>query len=171
MLRAAGFEVAVVPRQIDLSVAENLSAQLKGVSAVIAGSEPYTRTVVESAAQLRVISRTGVGFDAIDLAACDERQVVVATTPGVNHHAVAEHTMALVFGVARGFPETDRRVREGRWKRVMRPRVMGSTLGIVGFGRIGRAVALRAVGVGMKVLAYDPFPHGELAETLRVELT
>jgi phosphoglycerate dehydrogenase-like enzyme len=171
ILRAAGFEAVVVPRDIDLSIANNLITQLKGVCAVIAGSESYPRAVIESASELRVISRTGVGFDAIDLAACDDRGVVVATTPGVNHHAVAEHTLALLFGVARGFPGTDRRVREGRWKRIMRPRVMGSTLGIVGFGRIGRAVAMRAVGVGMKVLAYDPFPHHELAETLKVELT
>ncbi len=171
ILKQAGFDVVVVPRDLDLSVPENFSRQLQGVCAVIAGSEFYPRAVLESAGDLRVISRTGVGYDAIDLAACDNRGIAVCTTPGVNHHSVAEHTMALLFGVARGFPETDRRVREGRWKRTMRPRVMGSTLGIVGFGRIGRAVAMRGVGIGMKVLAYDPFPHLELAEMLNVELT
>lgn len=170
ILRSAGFDPVVVPRDVDLSVAENLSRQLQGVCAVIAGSEPYPRTVIESARDLRVISRTGVGYDAVDLAACDAYEIAVATTPGVNHHAVAEHTMALLFGVARGFPGTDRRVREGRWKRIIRPRVMGSTLGIVGLGNIGRAVATRAVGVGMNVVAYDPYPAVEFAETWKVAL-
>jgi len=171
ILQQAGFEVTVVPRSLDLTSADNLIGALAGVSAVIAGSEPYPRRVLEAAPQLRVLSRTGVGFDAIDLPTCDERKIVVATTPGVNHHAVAEHTMALLFGVARGFPETDRRVRTGKWKRVMRPRVMGSTLGIVGLGRIGRAVATRAVGVGMRVLAFDPYPQSEFAEQWKIELT
>jgi D-3-phosphoglycerate dehydrogenase / 2-oxoglutarate reductase len=71
---------------------------------------------------------------------------------------VAEHTFALLFGVARDFPMADRRVREGKWKRTNGPRVMGSTIGIVGLGRIGQAVATRAIGVGMKVHAYEPFP-------------
>jgi phosphoglycerate dehydrogenase-like enzyme len=131
---------------------------LTAADAVIAGAEPYPRKVIEALPRLRAIARSGVGYDAIDLAACDEAGVVVMTTPGVNHHSVAEHTFALLFGVARGFPIAHLRVRECKWKRTSGPRVMGSTIGVVGLGRIGQAVATRAIGVGMNVLAYEPFP-------------
>ena len=158
---AAGFEVQVAPRSLNLWEEENLINLLTDCQAVLAGSEPYTAKVIESLPNLRVITRTGVGFDAIDLAACDKAGVVVTTTPGVNHHSVAEHTLALLFGVARGFPDNDRRVREHRWKRIAHPRIMGRTLGIVGLGRIGRAVAWRAAGLGLKILAYEPYPDQE----------
>lgn len=171
ILKDAGFDCVDVPRELNLFREDDLIRALVGCGAVIAGSEPYTARVFESSPQLRVIARSGVGFDAIDVAACDKADVVLTTTPGVNHHAVAEHTIALLMGVARRFPELDQRVRENRWQRAAYPRVMGSTLGIVGLGRIGRAVATRAIGLGMNVLAYDPVPNEEFAEQWRVELT
>jgi D-3-phosphoglycerate dehydrogenase / 2-oxoglutarate reductase len=171
LLREAGFDVEIVPRDVDLFVEDNLVRLVGEYDAIVAGSEPYTRRVIEAAQRLRVIARTGVGFDAIDLDACDRNGVVVAITPGVNHHAVAEHTLALLLGVARGFPLLDRQVHEGVWQRVARPRVMGRTLGVVGLGRIGRAVAWRAVGLGMQVLAYEPYPDREFVEQWRIELT
>src|SRR5262249_50269544 len=120
--------------------------------------------------KLRVLTRTGVGYDAIDLSACDQRRVVVATTPGVNHHSVAEHTIAMLLGVARLFPSRDKFVRECTWKRFSSPRIMGRTLGLVGLGLIGRAVATRAVGLGLRVVAFDPFPHHEFCAHWNVEL-
>jgi len=171
MLERAGFTVLHAPRGRLLFDAAVLLDVAQECAGVIAGSEPWPRKVIEALPQLRVLSRTGVGFDAIDLAACDEHRVVVATTPGVNHHAVAEHTIALLMGVARGFPLRDQQVRQGTWIRVSTPRVMGRTLGIVGLGRIGRAVATRAAGLGMKLLAYDPYPPCEFAEQWNVELT
>ena len=138
--------------------------------AVFAGSEPYTPRVLNSLPDLRVIARTGVGFDAIDLATCDENGVVVTTTPGVNHHSVAEHTIALMMGVARGFPDLDQRVRSGRWQRIPYPRVMGTTIGIIGLGRIGQAVATRAIGLGMTVLACDPYANQEFVAEHQIEL-
>ncbi len=170
LLSEAGFQTDVVDRSINLRVEENFISALAGYDACIAGAEPFPRTVIEASPQLKVIARSGVGFDAIDIEACDEVGVVVTTTPGVNHHAVAEHTIALLMGVARGFPGLDQAVRTGRWQRVPYPRVQGSTLGIVGLGRIGRAVATRAVGLGMNVLAYDPLPNVEFAEQWHVEL-
>lgn len=170
ILRAAGFEVQVAPRSIDLWQEENLINLLADSHAILAGSEPYTHRVIESLPNLRVITRTGVGFDAIDLPACDKAKVVVTTTPGVNHHSVAEHTLALLFGVARGFPSNDMRVRENRWQRVAHPRIMGRMLGIVGLGRIGKAVAWRAAGLGMKILAYEPYPDPEFVQQWRIEL-
>ncbi len=168
LLQEAGFEVDAVP--IDQSVYEPaaLLKWVKGYDAIIAGSEPWPRSVIEAVPEVRVLSRTGVGFDAIDMAACDDHGVIVATTPGVNHHAVAEHTMALLFGCGRGFPKRDAVVRSGTWERFSTPRIMGQTLGIVGLGRIGRAVATRAAGVGMKLLAYDPHPPTEFADQWNV---
>jgi phosphoglycerate dehydrogenase-like enzyme len=171
LLQRAGFEVVVVDRRLDLGVADNLIGALRDCVASVAGSEPYTPKVVAACSKLRVIARTGVGFDAVDLPACDQARVVVATTPGVNHHAVAEHTIAMLMSVARGFPGLDRKVRENRWGRVALPRVRGRTLGVVGLGRIGRAVATRARGLELNVLAFDPFPNREFAEQWQVELT
>jgi phosphoglycerate dehydrogenase-like enzyme len=170
ILKAGGLDFREVLRTRDLRRNDQLIEALAGAEAVIAGAEPYPPNVIEALPALRAIARSGVGFDAIDLAACDRAGVAVCTTPGVNHHAVAEHTLALLFGVARGFPMTDRRVREGKWKRVTGPRVMGSTLGIIGLGRIGQAVATRAVGVGMKVLAFEPQPNAEFLAKWPVEL-
>jgi phosphoglycerate dehydrogenase-like enzyme len=171
LLEAAGFTVRHPTPGAKLYDSQVLLSEAQNCAAVIAGSEPWPRWLIESLPGLRVLSRTGVGFDAIDLAACDERRVVVTTTPGVNHHAVAEHTISLLMGVARGFPFRDQQVRKGPWKRIPSPRVMGRTLGIVGLGRIGRAVATRAAGLGMQLIAYDPYPPVEFAEQWRVQMT
>src|SRR5207244_189651 len=100
-----------------------LISVLKDAAAVVAGSEPYTPRVIQSLPKLRVIARSGVGYDAVNLPACDAANIPVCTTPGVNHHSVAEHTIALLMGVARGFPSLDRKVRENRWNRISHPRV------------------------------------------------
>ncbi len=170
MLAAAGFEVLPGNRQRNYWQAQELIAELTDCVAVVAGSEPYTPEVLSALPNLRVIARTGVGFDAVDLAACDERGIVVATTPGVNHHAVAEHALAMLLAVARGFPDRDRFVREGNWKRFNTPRVMGSTLGLIGLGRIGKAFAERAIGIGMRVVAYDPLPDEAFARQHGISL-
>ena len=168
MLQRAGFEVIEAPRNIDIFKAENLLPVVRDCVAVIAGSEPWTAQMLAECPKLRVLARTGVGYDAIDLAACDKNRVVVATTPGVNHHAVAEHTIALMMGVARLFPSRDQFVRACTWKRFSAPRVMGRTIGLVGLGRIVRAVVTRAVGLGMRVVAYEPFPNREFCEQWNV---
>ncbi len=170
ILKSAGFFFREVSRSLDLRKNDQLISALTEADSVIAGAEPYPRNVIEALPKLRVIARSGVGYDAIDLAACDRAGVVVMTTPGVNHHSVAEHTFALLFGVARDFPMADRRVRDGKWKRTNGPRVMGSTLGLVGLGRIGQAVATRAIGVGMKVVAYEPYPSQEFLAKWPIEL-
>ncbi|MEZ6068174.1 MAG: phosphoglycerate dehydrogenase [Planctomycetaceae bacterium] len=170
LLEAAGFEV--LPGNRDRNYWDNaaLIQELDGCCAVVAGSEPYTRKVLEALPALRVIARTGVGFDAIDLAAADERGIVVTTTPGVNHHAVAEHAIALLMAVARGITDQDQRVRTNTWLRIERPRVMGRTLGLVGLGRIGQATAIRGVGLGMQVIASDPYANQEFCQKHGIEV-
>jgi D-3-phosphoglycerate dehydrogenase / 2-oxoglutarate reductase len=170
MLARAGFECLPGDRSRNLNNADELIAELDGCCAIVAGSEPYPPKVLEALPNLRVIARCGVGFDAIDLPACDRLGIVVTTTPGVNHHSVAEHTIALLMGVARNFPGQDQAVRSGNWIRPAGPRVMGSTIGIVGLGRIGQAVATRSVGLGMKVLAHEPTPSKEFVEKWGIQL-
>lgn len=170
ILKQGGFEIVHPPRGVNLYDPASLLPLVRDCDAVIAGSEPWPEHLIAACPNLRVLSRTGVGFDAIDLAACDRHRVVVATTPGVNHHAVAEHTFALLFGVGRGFPARDQHVRACTWKRASTPRILGTTLGIVGLGRIGRAVATRAVGLGMNVIAFDPYPNLEFVEQWKIEL-
>lgn len=126
-------------RKLDLNAEDNMILALRDAEACIAGSEPITARVITSCPKLRVIARTGVGFDAVNLPACDQARIVVATTPGVNHHAVAEHTIAMLMSLARNLPQRDRQVRRGICEKIPTPRVMGRTLGLVGLGRIGRA--------------------------------
>jgi len=171
MFREAGWELHVVDRNREFSFDnEGITAQLAGCHAIFAGAEPYTAELLDQLPDLRIIARTGVGFDAVDLEACDERGIVVTTTPGVNHHSVAEHTIALLMGVARLFPQRDQNVRSGNWIRKSTPRVMGSTLGIIGLGRIGQATATRAIGLGLKVIAEEPYPNQGFVDSQGIEL-
>lgn len=170
ILEQAGFEVSPCTEGANLFDAETIRAEIAGAAAIIAGAEPYTREIIEATPTLRVIARSGVGFDAVDLEACDDRRVVLTTTPGVNHHAVAELMITLLMGVARGFPDLDQRVRAGVWKRDPRSRAMGRTLGLVGLGRIGKAVVPRAAGLGLKVIATEPYPDEEFCKQWNVSL-
>jgi phosphoglycerate dehydrogenase-like enzyme len=170
IFRAHGFEELHTPPDRNPFIPEHLLGLAKDCEAIVAGSEPYTPAIIAALPKLRVISRAGVGFDAVNLDACDKANIAVCTTPGVNHHSVAEHTIALLMGIARGFPLLDRKVRENRWDRRPYPRVMGKTLGLAGLGRIGQAVAWRAVGLGLKVIAFEPYPNAEFVKKWNIEL-
>jgi glyoxylate reductase len=113
--------------------------------------------------QLRVVSNYAVGFDNVDMAACARRGVKVGNTPGVLTDTTADLAFALLMAAARRLPEGDRFVRDGKWKTwgpllLLGPDVHGATIGIVGFGRIGQAVARRAQGFGMEILYHDLEP-------------
>lgn len=170
LLHAAGFAADVPDRSRNLWDGATLIDVVRDYDAVIAGSEPYPPEVLRAIPRVRVLSRTGVGFDAIHLPTCDELGVVVATTPGVNHHAVAEHALAMLVALSRGFPARDQEVRRGAWARIPTRRLAGSTLGILGLGRIGQALATRARGLEMNVIAYDPYPPIEFARQWNVSL-
>jgi len=171
ILQAAGFEVEIVPADVDLrKEPHRVVEQVQGYDAVLAGAEIYSREVLQQLPDLRVVSRYGVGFDAVDLDAADELDIAVTITPGVNHHSVAEQAFALLMGVARLTRSQDQAVRRGEWERALTPRVWGSTIGIVGLGRIGQAVATRAIGMGMHVLAYDPFANQEFVDQHGIKL-
>ncbi len=140
------------------------------VDAVIAGTEPITARVLAAAPRLRIVARRGVGFDSVDLVAATARGVVVTVTTGVLTDAVADHALTLLLAVARQITRFDRLVKAGGWERTPSLEVSGRTLGIVGFGAIGRAVARRGAGFSMRLLAYDPVPYPAAAKALGVEL-
>ncbi len=144
---------------------------LDSADAVIAGSDPLSRRVLERCPRLKVISRPGVGYDAIDVKAARELGVRVATTPGTNERAVADHAFALILGLARAIVRHDRTTREGNWIRPVSADVGRKVLGIIGLGAIGRQVALRGRGFDMQVLAYEIFPNLEFVKEHGVELT
>jgi D-3-phosphoglycerate dehydrogenase len=127
-------------------------------AALIAGLDPVTEAVLAAAAPaLRVVAKHGVGTDNIDLAAAAARGVRVVNAPGSNTGAVADMTFALLLATVRQLVAGHAAVTSGGWGRYFGPELAGRTLGIVGFGRIGQAVARRARGFDMRVLAYDPY--------------
>lgn len=152
-LETAGLEVV---RCSPSHERESLRPQLAGAVAWIAGTGPVGAPQLDLAPRLRVVARYGVGVDAVDLDAAAARDVTVTNTPGANSEAVAEHAMALLLSVLRGVPAGDRRVRGGDWGVTRGRQLAGSTVGVVGFGRIGRAVASRLVSLGAAVLVQDP---------------
>lgn len=126
--------------------------------------------LLQHADRLRVVVRAGVGVDNIDLDACTARGVVVMNTPDANTISTAEHTIALMLALARHIPQADRSLREGRWDRksFVGTQLAGKTLGIIGLGRIGRAVAERATALDMTVIAFDPFAPEHLARRIAI---
>jgi D-3-phosphoglycerate dehydrogenase len=152
-LRAAGHAVAFGDHEHELSRLAPTLAQAVGW---IAGAGPVTAAHLSAAPHLRIVARYGVGVDAVDLAAAAALGIVVTNIPGVNTAAVADHALALMLGALRDVAVGDRRVRAGDW-RVERTRQLGNlVVGIVGVGRIGRAVAARLGGFGSRMLGHDP---------------
>ena len=145
---------------------EELIGLLQGIDGAIFSTDPFTAWVLQAAERLKVISRTGVGFDAVDVPAATQRGVIVTTTPGVNRHAVADWALALLLCCARNVPENLGEVRRGAWMRHEGMDLDGKTLGVVGLGTIGKEVAKRAKAFGMRLLAFDlvqdlPFAAGQ----------
>ena len=130
---------------------------------VVRGGWHVGGETIDAAPRLRVIARTGVGFDEIDVAAATRRGIPVVITPGAGAPAVAEAALTLVVALAKRLPELDRLVREGRWSERDAYEVRdleGLVLGILGFGRIGRRLAELVEPIGMRVLACDPYAEG-----------
>ncbi len=175
LLRDEGFEV-VIPENPPQSK-EELKKLIKDADAVIPLlSMKFDREIIESAPQLKIIANYAVGYDNIDLEAAKERKIVVTNTPDVLTDATADLTWALMFAVARRIVEADRFVREGKFKGwgpflFLGQDFVGRTLGIVGFGRIGQAVAKRAKGFDMKVLYYSRTRKPEKEKELGAEFS
>ena len=156
-MKAAG--CVFLPQQFDgAPTEEQLRAAIGDADALISGTEPVTEKVLAAAKKLKVISKHGVGVDNIDLAAAKARGIPVAVAGPAMVDAVADLTMGLILALARQIPQGSANVKAGKWDRFVGPELRGKVLGIVGFGQIGKAVASRAEGFGMKVIAHDAFP-------------
>ncbi len=152
--------------------ADELIAIIPLYDALVVRSETkVTRPVIEAASRLQVVGRAGVGVDNVDLPAATERGVIVVNAPQGNTMAAAEHTVALLMALARHVPQADASMRRGEWKRkeFVGIELRGKTLGIVGMGPIGAAVARRALGLEMRVLAADPFVPEDHLRAIGVE--
>src|SRR6266540_7079739 len=169
LLREARCEIVTPPKFGPLTEAE-LLPQLPGIDAVLASMDKFTAAVLGSkqAASLKIISRWGVGYDAIDVPAATQHGVVIAYTPGLLNNAVADYAMALLFALARRVHEGHLTMREGKWISGWGHDIGGKTLGIVGCGRIGQAVAKRASGFDLRLLGHDVAPHPD-AKKLGIE--
>lgn len=153
-------EYGITP-EISLGMDEDtLVAKVADVDAIIVRSATrITRRVIKAALNLTVIGRAGVGVDNVDCVAATEAGVVVMNTPTGNTTTTGELAIALLVSMARHIPRADREVKAGIWKKkaLTGVQLTGKTFGVVGLGRIGRVVAERGVGLGMNVLAYDPY--------------
>src|SRR6266513_2866720 len=155
-LRDAGFSVE---KKTGLSPDELGKALLDVEGLIVRSETKVTANLMDAAGKLRVIGRAGVGVDNIDVPAATMRGVVVMNAPDGNTITTAEHTIALLISLARSIPQASSSLKSGKWERkaFIGVELQGKTLGVVGMGRIGRTVAARARGVGMKIVAFDPF--------------
>ena len=144
---------------------DELIPLLSGCTGIIAGLDSITRKVMEQTPDLKVISRYGVGVDQVDLKAAKERGIIVCNTPGANSNAVADLVFALLLCIARKPHILDRKTKEGQWPRSIGFELYKKNIGILGLGAVGRAVARRASGFSMTIMAYDPFINREYAQS------
>ena len=169
ILVRSDFDVLYPPKGLSLKEPAVLIEQLHGIDAVVASTEWYTREVLASSS-LRVVARTGVGYDSVDIQAAADLGIVVTNTPGANHDAVAEHVVAMMLAAAHGFPARDKEARSGVWRRELLPRLHGKILGLLGLGAVGKAVAMQAMALGIRVVAHDPAPDYQFAASHGVQL-
>ena len=156
-LRSAGLGIRHEPR-LGERTPENVLAFMADATAGIVSTDPFDQQVLAGCPNLRVLARVGVGVDTIDLDAATRAGVAVTTTPGINTNTVADHTLALILACIRRVVENDASVRRGEWDRggrLIGTELTGSTVGIVGLGAIGRAVAARLAGFGTRILGHD----------------
>lgn len=137
----------------------------------IRSATKVTREVLDAAPRLRVVGRAGIGVDNVDVSSATARGVVVMNTPHGNAITTAEHAIAMMFSLARQIPEASASTKAGKWEknRFMGTELSGKTLGLIGAGNIGSIVANRAIGLHMKVIAYDPFLSDKRALEIGVE--
>jgi D-3-phosphoglycerate dehydrogenase len=171
----------IAPAGVDLlrsrfDVDENVDAPLEEIignydAIVVRSATKLTAELIDRATNLKVIGRAGVGVDNVDVEAATRRGIVVANAPESNVVSAAEHTIGLLVALARNIPQAHAALKQGRWERKTYGGIEldGKTLGVLGFGRIGQQVSRKAAGLGMRVVAYDPFVANERFRELGVE--
>src|SRR5689334_9665111 len=151
---------------------DKLAATIDGFDGLaIRSATKVTGKLLDHAKNLKVIGRAGIGVDNVDIPAATARGIIVMNTPFGNSITTAEHAISLMLALARQIPEADSSTRAGKWEknRFLGVEIFGKTLGIIGCGNVGSIVADRAIGLKMKVIAYDPFLSADRATDLGVE--
>ncbi len=171
-IAAAGIELLRTQFEVDVdpdSALEEIIDRYDGI--VIRSATELTAELIARAERLKVIGRAGVGVDNVDVDAATRRGIVVANAPESTVVSAAEQTVGLMVALARNIPQAHAALKQGRWERSRWGGVEldGKTLGVIGFGRIGQQVARRAIGLGMHVVACDPFVGAERFRDLGVE--
>ncbi|MFN8488869.1 MAG: phosphoglycerate dehydrogenase [Caldilineaceae bacterium] len=166
-LEAAGCEV--IPNTTGQSYrATELLDALQGVDAIITGNDELTAEVINRADRLKTIAKHGVGVDKIDLDTAKARGIIVTATPGANHDGVADLTLGLLLALARQIIPAHLSLQAGQWQRLVGFELRDKTLGIVGLGRVGKEVCLRAQAFGMRVIASDLYPDQAFAAAHKI---
>jgi D-3-phosphoglycerate dehydrogenase len=167
LFKQAGFELV---RERGPLTEQRMLELVGDIDGFLCGDDAITRAVLEKALpRLQVISKYGIGLDKIDVAAATELKLPVLFTPGVNHTTVAEHVFGLLLAIFRDIVDEVNFTRAGKWKRLTGHEIAGKTIGILGLGRIGKEVAIRARAFGMKVIAYDIYWDEAFATTHEVK--
>lgn len=165
LLTRAGFEL-VFSTPGNMPQEDELIRLLPGCVGYLAGVEPITAVVLETAADLKVISRNGTGINTIDLQAAERLNITIMRAAGANARGVAELTLGVILGLIRSIPFSDARMKREMWQRRKGLELQGRTLGLIGCGKIGQLVSQMALAFGMDVLAYDAFPDQRFAPGL-----
>jgi D-3-phosphoglycerate dehydrogenase / 2-oxoglutarate reductase len=168
----AGVELLRSRFDVDVDRESALEEIIGGYDAIVVRSQTKLNAdLIERAERLKVIGRAGVGVDNVDVEAATRRGIVVANAPESTVVSAAEHTIGLLVALARNIPQAHAALKQGRWERSSwgGTELAGKTLGVLGFGRIGQQVARRALGLGMRVVAYDPFVSAERFRELGAE--
>jgi D-3-phosphoglycerate dehydrogenase / 2-oxoglutarate reductase len=167
LLREAGIDYIINPFGRQLTEDETIEI-LKDCAGIAAGTEPLTARVINALPDLKVISRCGIGIDNVDLKAASDRNIAVRNTPDGPTLAVAELTLAYALSLLRKIPQMDREMRAGVWKKRMGNILRGKNLGIIGFGRIGKAVASVFSPLGVEVAFNDPLVSSDKYKKMTV---
>src|SRR5499425_1175656 len=149
-----------------------LSIVAEADAIIVRSGTSVDREVIEKAARLRVVGRAGVGVDNVDVDAATERGVLVMNSPGGSTTTTAEHTIAMLFALARNIPQAYKSLKARQWEKSKFKGVelAGKTLGVIGLGRIGSEVARKCQAMGMNVIAYDPYINPDAHLSSGIEL-
>ncbi|MFA4842523.1 MAG: phosphoglycerate dehydrogenase, partial [Candidatus Omnitrophota bacterium] len=177
-LSQEGLKILKEAKEFQVDVKTELKpGELKGLikdydALIVRSATKVTKDIILAADKLKVIGRAGVGLDNVDLEAATQKGIIVMNAPAGNTISTTEHTMSMLLALSRNIAQANASTKNGEWKRskFMGVELYNKTLGVVGFGRIGKEVAKRAMSFGMKVVAYDPFLSREVAQDLGIEV-
>lgn len=169
LLEEAGFDVRFSSEVLRRGTGHAVREHIAQTDALILGTEPLTATDIGAIRDLKIVARTGAGYDNVDVAAADEHGIAVCNTPGANRQSVVELAIGLLLNLARDLPGNMNATARAEWPQKSGAELSGSVLGILGMGAIGRSVAQNARALGMSVIGHDPWVSADVMAAEGVE--